>query len=195
MKRAQGIGVLLLAPALLFAQPDRPVVAVVVETELGAIEIELDFERAPRTAANFLRYVEAGLFDGAMFYRTVRADNQPDSPVTIAVIQGGLGGEREDEGFEAIAMESTDETGLLHRDGVVSMARLGPDTARGEFFICVGDQPELDFGGARNPNGFGFTAFGRVTAGMEVVHAIHQAPAEQQQLEPSIPIERVRQQP
>jgi len=167
-------------------------VSAVIETELGSIEISFEVEKAPKTVANFLRYIEAGLFDGASFYRTVRADNQPQSPVKIAVIQGGLGDEREDEAFSAIRMESTSETGLRHLDGTISMARLGPDTAQGEFFICIGAQPELDFGGKRNQDGFGFAAFGRVVEGMGVVHAIHRSKADAQTLEPAIAIRRAR---
>ena len=163
-------------------------VVVELQTDLGEIVVALDIDRAPRTAANFLRYVDLGLLDGTSFYRVVRPANQPQNPVKIAVIQGGLGDEGEQESLLPIRMESTEETGLRHLDGVISMARLGPDTARGDFFICVGDQPELDAGGRRNPDGFGFAAFGRVTEGMDVVHRIHQAPAEGQTLVPSVGI-------
>ena len=151
-------------------------IAVTVTTSQGAIELEVYPGRAPITAANFLRYVDAGLYDGGQFYRVVRLDNQPQSPVKIEVIQGGLGvstyDDAEPRGFPTIAHETTEVTGLKHEDGVVSMARLAPGSATSEFFICIGDQPSLDFGGARNPDGQGFAAFGRVTAGMDVVRAI-----------------------
>jgi peptidyl-prolyl cis-trans isomerase A (cyclophilin A) len=68
------------------------------------------------------------------------------------------------------------------------MARSGPDTATSSFFICIGDQPELDFGGRRNPDGQGFAAFGKILQGMEVVRAINRSPAEGQTLSPSIRI-------
>ena len=68
------------------------------------------------------------------------------------------------------------------------MARAGPDTATSSFFICIGDQPSLDFGGRRNPDGQGFAAFGRVTRGMDVVRAIQRSPAEGQRLSPPVPI-------
>lgn len=71
------------------------------------------------------------------------------------------------------------------------MARDGPDTATHEFFICVTDQPELDFGGRRNPDGQGFAAFGRVTKGLEIVRRIQHAPAEGQTLAPPIRIQRL----
>ena len=81
-------------------------------------------------------------------------------------------------------------TGGEKDDGTVSMARLGPDTATQSFFICVGDQPELDFGGQRNPDGQGFAAFGQVVEGMDLVRAIHTSAAEGQQLDPPIQIQR-----
>ena len=121
--------------------------------------------RAPITAANFLKYVDAGLFDGGRFFRTVRPDNQVDKPVKIAVIQAAGSRERAGEFFPAIPLERTNVTALSHKDGTLSMARSTPDTARDSFSICVGDQPALDFGGARQPDGQGFAAFGQVVTG------------------------------
>jgi peptidyl-prolyl cis-trans isomerase A (cyclophilin A) len=89
---------------------------------------------------------------------------------------------------QSVDLERTSVTGLRHLDGTISMARMTPDSANSEFFICVGDQPDLDFGGMRNPDGQGFAAFGQVVAGMDVVHAINLSPAEGQHLEPAIPI-------
>jgi len=151
----------------------KPVV-VVVETERGIIEIEVNTVRAPATAANFLRYVDEGLYDGGEFHRTVRPDTEPNTAVPIQVVQARRARGR--QGHPAIALERTNTTGLEHRDGVVSMARSGVDTATNEFFVCIGDQPALDFGGKRNPDGQGFAAFGRVVAGMAVVRAIQAAP-------------------
>lgn len=164
---------------------------VVIETSLGEIRVALDPVHAPSTTANFLRYVDAHFYDDSSFYRTVRPDNQPDDPVKIEVIQGGLDDES-GAGYAPIPLERTSVTGLRHLDGTISMARDTPDTARSEFFICIGDQPELDFGGKRNRDGQGFAAFGRVIAGMEVVRRIQQAPAAAQRLAPEIPIAHVR---
>jgi peptidyl-prolyl cis-trans isomerase A (cyclophilin A) len=86
-------------------------------------------------------------------------------------------------------LERTRDTGLKHLDGTLSMARNGPDTAQESFSICVGDQPELDFGGKRNPDGQGFAAFGRVVKGMDIVRKIHESPANGQQLTPSVRIQ------
>jgi peptidyl-prolyl cis-trans isomerase A (cyclophilin A) len=176
------------------AHPVRsPVVSpprVVIETTLGEIEIEVDTERAPATAANFLKYVDAGFYDDGQFWRTVKPDNQPDKTVKIEVIQGQASATRVREFFPPIALERTSVTKLTHADGVVSMARTEPDTARDQFFICIGAQPELDFGGKRNPDGQGFAAFGRVVRGMDVVRRIQAAPAERQNLTPPIRIVR-----
>lgn len=183
---------LLIAPVL-FAQADLP--RVTIRTALGDIEVELEARRAPVTSANFLRYVDAGLYSGGFFHRTVKQDNQPDDRFKIEVIQAGMDSARAALAFPPIPLERTTVTGLAHRDGTISMARGGPDTAQHEFFICIGDQPALDFGGRRNPDGQGFGAFGRVVRGMEVVLRIHQSPADGQTLAPPIRIltaERVR---
>jgi peptidyl-prolyl cis-trans isomerase A (cyclophilin A) len=161
---------------------------VVLTTTLGSIEVAVDSSRAPVTAANFLRYVEGGFYDGGLFHRTVRADNQPRDKVKIGVVQAGIDPARQKDEFPPIALERTKVTGLRHLDGAISMARAEPDTATSDFFICVGDQPELDFGGRRNPDGQGFAAFGRVVKGMDVVRRIQASPADGQTLTPPIKI-------
>ena len=162
---------------------------VVVQTELGEIEIEVDTARAPGTAANFLRYVDAHHYDGGTWHRTVKMDNQPDNQIKIEVIQAGVNPDRAKDGFPPIPLERTNKTGLLHKDGAVSMARGAADSATSGFFICINDQPSLDFGGMRNADGQGFAAFGRVVRGMDVVRRIQQAPnTEAQKLTPPIKI-------
>ncbi len=156
---------------------------VVISTELGDIRVSLDLKNAPVTSANFLRYVDAHLFDSVCFYRVVRPDNQPNDSVRIAVIQGGRYEKEEEGGFPPIEHETTAMTGIRHLDGTISMARWTPGTATSEFSISVGDQPDLDFGGKRNPDGQGFAAFGRVTRGMDVVRKIHSIEAPGQYLE------------
>jgi peptidyl-prolyl cis-trans isomerase A (cyclophilin A) len=164
-------------------------VRVLISTDLGDIEVELD-ARAPVTVANFLRYVDAKLYDGGVFHRTVKPDNQPASRVKIEVIQGGLDPDRAKEEFPPIKLERTRDTKISHQDGTISMARAGPDTATGDFFICIGPQPELDYGGQRNPDGQGFAAFGRVVKGMDVVRKIQAAPAQGQKLTPAVKIKK-----
>ena len=165
---------------------------VVLITSLGEIEIEVDAVRAPLTGANFLRYVDAGHYDGGRFHRTVRLDNQPGQAVLIEVVQASVNPTPARPDFEPIRLERTRDTGLRHRDGTVSMARGLPDSATSDFFVCIGDQPELDFGGKRNPDGQGFAAFGRVVKGMDVVRRIQQAPAAGQALTPPVSILSVR---
>lgn len=165
---------------------------VVLETGQGRIVVEVDLDRAPVTAANFLRYVDAGLYENGVFHRTVRPDNQPKNKVKIGVIQGGRDEKRGGAGFAPIPLERTSVTGLRHLDGTISMARDEPDTATSDFFICLGDQPELDFGGRRNPDGQGFAAFGRVVEGLEVARRIQGAPADGQTLTPPVRILRAR---
>lgn len=162
-------------------------VMVVLTTDLGKIELQLDQAHAPLTTANFMQYVSDGFFDGGGFFRTVTSTNQPLDKVKIAVIQGTANPEQK-ETDPAIKLERTNVTGLKHKDGTVSMARSAPDTATIDFFICIGDQPELDFGGKRNPDGQGFAAFGKVVSGMDIVRRIHQSKAQGQQLTPPIKI-------
>lgn len=151
-------------------------ITLLVNTPLGAINAELDEIAAPLTVANFLRYVAAGFFTGGQFWRTVRLDNQPDVAVKIEVVQADVNPARKGELFAPIPLERTRDTGLRHADGALSMSRFAPDSAMSSFFICIGDQPALDFGGARNPDGQGFAAFGRVRSGMDVVRAIQLSP-------------------
>lgn len=160
-----------------------------IETKLGTIVVELYPNKAPKTCANFLKYIEAGDYKEASFYRTVRLDNQPKNDVKIEVIQGGINSDN--ARFAPIFHETTKETGILHEDGVLSMARYEPGTATSEFFICIGNQPELDFGGNRNPDGQGFAAFGKVVKGMEVVKAILQLKDEDQMLIEPVPFKVV----
>jgi peptidyl-prolyl cis-trans isomerase A (cyclophilin A) len=163
---------------------------VLIQTALGQIELELDAARAPITVSNFLRGVAAGFYDGGQFHRTVTLANQPTNTVKIEVIQTSANAARTNQLFAPILLERTRDTGLKHRNGAISMARTTPDSAQDHFFICIGDQPELDFGGRRNPDGQGFAVFGKVVNGMEVVRKIHASPAEGQNLKPIVRIER-----
>jgi peptidyl-prolyl cis-trans isomerase A (cyclophilin A) len=200
-KVALSLAAAILAVALAPARPAAPASAetpsaglprVLIRTDRGDIVVEVDTARAPATAANFLRYVGDGFYDGGRFHRTVRLSNQPGQAVKIEVIQAGANPSRERDGFPPIILERTGATGLRHLDGVVSMARDGPDTATSDFFICIGDQPSLDQGGRRNPDGQGFAAFGRVVGGMEIVRAIQASPADGQRLTPPIAIRSAR---
>ncbi len=141
-------------------------VVVTIETEEGNIRAILFQKEAPVTCANFLKYVEELGDQGGEFYRTVTLANQPDKKVKIEVIQGGFNLKNTDTTtIKPIPLERTSVTGLSHKDGTLSMARSDPDSGSTEFFICIGDQPSLDFGGKRNPDGQGFAAFGQGYSG------------------------------
>jgi peptidyl-prolyl cis-trans isomerase A (cyclophilin A) len=204
-------------PVTVSSQGPLPLtVGIGIVTPLGDIAVKLFVEQAAVTAENFLRYVEQGLYDGGRFHRTVTLDNQsntnlgkdtigagidadraqlPNDTVAIEVIQGGIHPDRQDALGAAIPLERTRDTGLRHVEGTISMARLTPDSAVSDFFICINDQPELDFGGRRNPDGQGFAAFGQVTSGMDVVRAIQRSPAHGQSLDPPIEIIRITRYP
>jgi peptidyl-prolyl cis-trans isomerase A (cyclophilin A) len=162
--------------------PESSLPQVKMKTELGDIIIEIDTVNAPVTATNFLKYIDNKIINSAFFYRVVRMDNQPNNEIKIEVIQGGLGFDESPLSLAPIEHETTDITGILHKDGVISMARMEPGTASSEIFICVGDQPELDFGGKRNSDGQGFAAFGKVIKGMDVVREIQTKPDKEQML-------------
>src|ERR1035438_1583645 len=155
---------------------------VVLETELGNIEIQINTGHAPITAANFLRYVDSGFYNGGEFHRAVRPDNEIRKDAPIQVVQARINPARLNEAFPPIPIETTDVTGLKHLDGTVSMARdvtltrPGPNTATNQFFICIGDQPSLNREGNRSPDHMGFAAFGRVIEGMNVVRRIQTSP-------------------
>lgn len=151
-------------------------VDVIMTTSEGDFRLVLYADRAPTTVGNFLAYVDGGHYEGGRFYRTVTYANDNGEP-KIEVIQGGLGSGATAP-FEPIAHEDTDATGILHTDGVISMARDSVGTASSEFFICLGDQPGLDKGKLRNPDAQGFAAFGKVVSGMDVVRRIHQSRAD-----------------
>lgn len=182
---------ILLLLAVLMHTCGSPYPRILMETELGDIMIEVYPDKAPLTATNFLRYVDENRLEGAVFYRIVRSDNQPGDSIRIAVIQGGLYEDDHPAMLPPIAHETTRQTGILHKDGVISMARWHPGTATSEFFICVGDQPELDYKGRRNPDEQGFAAFGKVISGMDVVKKIHRLPVEEQYLDPTVKILKV----
>ena len=176
----------------LVLQAPAPPVVVVFETSLGAITIEVNVAKAPVTAANFLKYVDGGLYTGGRFHRTVRPDTETRKDVPIEVVQATRAPRTaETPSFPPIALERTNVTGLTHVDGAVSMARsTGADTAVADFFICIGPQPLLDFGGARNADGQGFAVFGRVVSGMDVVKKIQASPVREgtQTLAPPVEI-------
>lgn len=178
----------LILSCCLFACSKSEYPIVEIETPLGSIELEIYENKAPITAKHFLANVDNQVFDKACFYRVVHMDNQEGRDIKIEVIQGGLFHDSIVDQMATIKHETTNKTGILHLDGVISMARNQPGTACTEFFICVGDQPHLDAGGLRNSDSQGFAAFGKVIKGMDVVRTIQKQKDEKQMLIDRIPI-------
>lgn len=134
-----------------------------IETAAGAILLELDGRRAPVTTANFLAYVDQGRFDGTTFYRAAPTEGAPER----GFIQGGIRRSYR-RMLPPIAHEPTNETGLRHDVGAISMARSAPGNAMGEFFISTARMPQLDAHG----DDAGYAVFGHVVEGMDVVRRI-----------------------
>lgn len=143
---------------------------VILETDAGAIEIQVYPDKAPLSAADFLSYVDQGFYNDQGFYRTVRPSNDPRS-MGMSLIQGGrLDGEPL---TDPIAHESTDKNGLSNTEGSISIARGEPGTGSAAFFfINIGNNSFLDHGGSRNPDGAGYAVFGQVVTGMDVIKDI-----------------------
>lgn len=188
MIRAAGA---LAALLLLGSAPGPDALVVRIETAKGVIRAELEPRAAPLTTCNFLRYMDAGHFDGGIFFRTVRSAQPIYNPVPIDVIQMQARDGPEFDGFGPIPLERTSQTGLTHRAGALSMARDGPDTATSSWSIVAADSPELDFAGKRNRDGQGFAVFGYVIEGMAVVRAIQAAPADGETLRQAVTIIRI----
>jgi len=182
-RSVQWFGAALVAWTAFAARPllAQAPVQVRVVTDSGTIVVALEPRKAPITVANFLRYVDEHRYDGGSFYRAVTLQNQLPAAQQpqIEVIQGGIGTDSSKR-LPAIAHERNDRSGIKHTDGVISMARSTPGSASSEFFFVINDQPALDFGGQRNPDGQGFAAFGRVVSGMSVVRRIQGMSSESQ---------------
>jgi len=182
----------LLLTFLMVSCTRETVIPISMETELGSIQMELYPDRAPITVSNFLRYVDENRYEDFHFYRVVHMENQPDNDVKIEVIQGGLGFDKHPMELPTIVHETTDKTGIRHLNGTLSMARMEPGTASSEIFICINDQPELDYSGKRNPDDQGFAAFGKVISGMDVVRKIQLLPETNQMLDKVVKVNSIQ---
>ncbi|MDE3264616.1 MAG: peptidylprolyl isomerase [Acidobacteriota bacterium] len=174
-------GALLVLFGGLACQSEENTVGVVLETDLGEVEVRVYPDRAPISANNFLAWVEGGHYEDAAFYRVTRPYNTT-GPSPHQVVQGGLLGEAMRRGESSppgggpippIAHETTDTTGILNERGTIAYARLEPGTADSEFFFNVADNPALDTGNTtRQPDGQGYATFGRVVRGIEILEEI-----------------------
>lgn len=161
---------------------------VAIETRLGDIEIELNVDKAPVSTRAFLSYIDSGYYKNAAFYRVLNEDNQSMDAFKAALIQGGIWRTNHKlfASLPGIKHETTRYTGILHKDGIISLARQEPGSATTEFFICLGDQPGFDFGGENNPDKQGYAAFGKVVKGMNIVRLIYERPEDDQAFTPPI---------
>jgi len=183
----------LLLIGLFVVLPASAQVQVEIKTSMGTLTASINTDAAPVTACNFLRYVRAGAYNGGEFFRTVRSDAPVPglNPVPIDVVQARASKGVEHNQFGQIALERTSMTGLSHRAGALSMARLAPDSAASSFFIVIQDSLELDYGGKRYADGQGFAVFGQVLDGLPVLRRIQLGEAEQEQLKSPVVIEQV----
>ena len=188
MKKCFLLGLVLMGTLL---WPSRPHPVVALRTAEGEVRVELRPDKAPLSAGHFLRHIREKRWHGASFYRVVRPGNQTGHPSPIHVLQGGLGDDERRLGLGPIPHEDTRKTGLKHCRGAVSLARAEPGTASSEFFICLEDAPNLDFGGSRNPDGQGFAVFGQVVSGWDVLERIARGTARDEVLTPPVAIEEV----
>ena len=163
---------------------------IIIQTGKGEIELELYPKQAPKTVAAFLSYIDSDYFNNSSFYRVLNEYNQPSNAPKTELIQGGLWktNQKKAASIPGIPHENTEQTQLHHTDGVISLARLAPGTAGTEFFICIGDQPGLDYGGENIDDKQGFAAFGKVVKGMDVVMKIYRQNDNDQYFVPQVPI-------
>jgi len=168
---------------------------IIIETEHGTIELELYPKQAPKTVAAFLRFVDSNYYENSSFYRVLNDENQPSNAPKANLIQGGIwkSNNKLAAAIPGIPHESTQQSGLKHLNGTISLAREAVGTASTEFFICVDDQPGFDFGGENNADGQGYAAFGKVVSGMDVVRKIYRANEYDQRFDPPVAIYRIKQ--
>ncbi len=161
-----------------------------IQTKFGNIEVELYPQQAPKTVAAFLSYVDSGFFNNSSFYRILNLDNQPSNAPKSELIQGGIwkSNYKLAARLPGIPLETTQQTKILHTDGTISLARQDLNSGNTEFFICIGNQHGFDYGGANNPDGQGYAAFGKVVDGMDIVIKIYHAPEDDQSFTPPVPI-------
>ena len=174
-------------------RPNDGSLPVVIETMEGDIHLSLYPQKAPKSVAAFLSLVDKGVYKDARFYRVMNMDNQPSNAPKAEFVQGGIWGNgKKIKGLPTIPHETTAQTGIKHESGTISLARLEPGSADSEFFICIDDQPGLDYGGENNPDGQGYAAFGKVIKGMDVVRRIYQKPDSEQYLDKPVLILNIK---
>jgi peptidyl-prolyl cis-trans isomerase A (cyclophilin A) len=163
---------------------------IVIETAYGDIILELYADKAPKTVKAFLSYVDEDLYKKGSFYRVLNNDNQPSNAPKSELIQGGIWKSNigKAASIKGIEHEPTNITGVLHKRGVISLARTTPGTASTEFFICIADEPGLDFGGENIADKQGYAAFGKIIKGMDIALKIYRQNEVNQYFDPPVTI-------
>lgn len=166
-----------------------------IETYYGDIIVELYPEKAPKTVAAFLSYVDSGYYKNTSFYRVLKREDQAMNVDKADLIQGGLWQTKfkKQQTIPGIPLETTKQTGILHAEGVISLARNeDPNSGNTEFFICMDDEPDYDYGGDASPDKKGYVTFGKVIDGMKYVKQIHEQPDFETNFTPSIKIINIK---
>ncbi|MEP7111432.1 MAG: peptidylprolyl isomerase [Ferruginibacter sp.] len=174
------------------AQPGYKNPHIVVFTGFGDIEVELFPEKAPVSVAAFLSYIDSGYYTNSSFYRVVMLEGL-SSEANTGLIQGGIWqtNDKQHPSLPGIVHETTRQTGLSHSNGTISLARTTPGSASTEFFICIGDQTQFDYGNRSAGDSLGFAAFGSVFKGMAVVRKIQAQRKHDQHFDEKIVINKI----
>ncbi|MEO8719706.1 MAG: peptidylprolyl isomerase [Ginsengibacter sp.] len=168
---------------------DKPTIN--IKTYYGDIIVELYPDKAPKTVAAFLSYIDSGYYKNTSFYRVLKKEDQAMNVSKTQLIQGGLWQSKfkQQQTIPGIPLETTKETGILHEEGVISLARSeAENSGNTEFFICMDKEPDYDYGGDASPDKKGYVTFGRVIKGMKFVEQIHQQPDYETNFRPPIKI-------
>lgn len=161
------------------------------DSEYGEVVIEMRPDRAPKTCQYFAELAAANTFDSASVFRIVTGSGlQAEDDCPINIVQFGPD-KRFDRPRHSMVHEDTELTGLSHQKWTVSAARFDLGELYGSFFICLQDQPELDFGGRRQPDGQGFAAFGKVIDGFDALERIFELAEKSELLSNEIPVRNV----
>ncbi len=165
---------------------------ILIETNYGDIEVELFPDKAPITVAAFLSYIDSGYYTKSSFYRVLKVEDM--SGINYGLIQGGIWqtNDQQHPAIPGIVHETTKQTGLSHISGTISLARTSPGTANTEFFICVGDQTQFDYGNNGIADEQGFAAFGSVLKGMDIVRKIQEQRSSGESFVEKISIDKIK---
>ena len=172
---------------------DKPTID--IQTYFGDIIVELYPEKAPKTVAGFLSFVDSGYFKNTSFYRILTKDDESMNAAKTNLIQGGLWQTKLklQQKLPGIPLETTRQTGILHTAGIISLARgVEENSANTEFFICLDREPDYDYGGDASPDKKGYATFGKVISGMKYVKQIHQQPEFETNFMPPIKIINIK---